>query len=138
MPSLGAFPPLEALAPVESCGTTITFSDSVLFDFDRSDVRPDAADVLDQVADVLVEAQATEAVVSGHTDSIGSDAYNLTLSEDRAASLVEALEERGVTAGLTAEGYGESRPVAANEIDGVDNPAGRQLNRRVEIFLPAA
>ena len=52
--------------------------------------------------------------------------------------MVAALQKAGVSTGLTAEGYGESRPVAANEIDGKDNPAGRQLNRRVEIFIPAS
>lgn len=138
VPELGVFPPLGALAPAASCGTTLTFEDGVLFDFDRSDIRPDAAATLDAVAAVFTTLAIAEAQVSGHTDAIGSDAENQVLSEERAASVVEGLEDRGVTTALTAEGFGESRPVAANEIDGVDNPAGRQLNRRVEIFIPAA
>ncbi|MCP1430689.1 OOP family OmpA-OmpF porin [Microbacterium foliorum] len=138
VPELGVFPPLGALAPLESCGTTLTFEDGVLFDFDRSEIRPDAAATLDAVARVFTTLDVSEAHVSGHTDAIGTDAENQKLSEDRAESVVDGLEGRGVTTSLNAEGFGETRPVAANEIDGVDNPAGRQLNRRVEIFIPAA
>ena len=138
VPELGVFPPLGALAPLESCGTTLTFEDGVLFDFDRSEIRPDAAATLDAVARVFTTLDVSEAHVSGHTDAIGTDAENQKLSEDRAESVVDGLEGRGVTTSLSAEGFGETRPVAANEIDGVDNPAGRQLNRRVEIFIPAA
>lgn len=137
-PALGVFPPLAALQPIASCGTVITFSDGVLFDFDKSDIRPDAADTLVTVAEALSTYEVASAVVSGHTDAIGSDSDNQTLSEERAASVVAALEKAGVTTALTSEGHGESRPVAANEVDGEDNPAGRQLNRRVEIFIPAA
>lgn len=137
VPTLGVFPPLGTLAPLESCGTTLTFEDGVLFDFNRSDIRDDAAATLDAVADVLSRLDVAEASVSGHTDAIGSDAENQSLSENRADAVVDGLEDRGVRTALTAEGFGESRPVAANEIDGVDNPAGRQLNRRVEIFIPA-
>ena len=137
VPKLGSFPPLGALAPIETCGTTLTFDDGVLFDFDRSDIRPDAATTLDAVAEVFGSLSIAQAQVSGHTDAIGSDDANQKLSEDRAQSVVAGLEKRGVTASLTAEGFGESRPVAPNEVDGADNPAGRQLNRRVEIFIPA-
>lgn len=137
VPRLGVFPPIGALAPLESCGTTITLSDGVLFDFDRADVRPDAAAALDTLAAALRDTGAPTAVVSGHTDAIGSDSANQDLSERRADAVVAALRERGVGSDLTGEGHGESRPVAANEVDGADNPAGRQLNRRVEIFVPA-
>jgi OOP family OmpA-OmpF porin len=78
-----------------------------------------------------------EAEVGGHTDSISSEEFNQALSERRANAVVTALQERGVTTALSAQGYGESAPVAPNEVDGHDNPAGRQLNRRVEIFIPA-
>lgn len=137
VPKLGSFPPLGALAPLESCGTTLTFEDGVLFDFDRSEIRADAATTLDTVAQVFTTLDIAQAQVSGHTDSIGSDAYNQELSEARAESVVAGLEKRGVTTTLTAEGFGEARPVAPNELNGADNPAGRQLNRRVEIFIPA-
>jgi OOP family OmpA-OmpF porin len=138
VPRLGVFPPLDALSPIESCGTVITFQDGVLFDFDRSEIRPDAADALERVAGAFADAEVERAIVAGHTDSVDTDEYNQELSERRANAVADALRGRGVTADLAAEGYGESRPVAANEVDGVDNPAGRQLNRRVEIFIPAA
>jgi OOP family OmpA-OmpF porin len=134
---IGDFPPLGTIAPLESCGTTITFEDGVLFDFGKHDVRPDAATVLDQVAAALVDMKVPEAEVGGHTDSISSEEFNQALSERRANAVVTALQERGVTTALSAQGYGESAPVAPNEVDGHDNPAGRQLNRRVEIFIPA-
>ena len=137
VPELGVFPPLTALAPLESCGTTLTFEDGVLFDFDKSGIRADAAQTLDAVAAVLDSLDVPQAAVSGHTDALGSDDYNQELSEKRAASVVAGLEDRGVATALTSEGFGETRPVAANETNGVDNPAGRQLNRRVEIFIPA-
>ncbi|WP_353115111.1 OmpA family protein [Microbacterium sp.] len=138
VPKLGVFPPLTALAPLKSCGTTLTFSDGVLFDFDRSDIRADAGKTLEAVSKALSSLDVGQAEVSGHTDSIGADDYNQTLSEKRAESVVADLRRRGVKTQFTAEGYGESRPVAPNELDGADNPAGRQLNRRVEIFIPAA
>lgn len=134
---IGTFPPMGVIAPITSCGTVITLADGVLFDFDKSDVRADAAQVLDELAAALAELKVPAAEVSGHTDAIGDDAYNQTLSEKRAEAVVAALTERKVASDLTATGYGESAPVAANEIDGTDNPAGRQLNRRVEIFVPA-
>lgn len=136
VPLLGSFPSVDALAPLESCGMLITFDSAVLFDFDQSTLRADATSTLTAVATVLDQIGAPQAIVSGHTDSIGSDAYNQELSEERARSVVADLESRGVTALLQAEGYGETRPVAPNEINGADNPAGRQLNRRVEIFIP--
>ncbi|MDF2044628.1 OmpA family protein [Microbacterium sp. Kw_RZR3] len=136
VPRLGVFPPLAALAPVASCGTTLTLSDAVLFDFDSAEIRPDATGVLDALASLLTRAEVPAATVSGHTDAIGTDAENQVLSERRAQAVVEALRQRGTPTSWTAEGYGESRPVAANEIDGADNPAGRQLNRRVEILVP--
>ncbi|MDR2294789.1 MAG: OmpA family protein [Microbacterium sp.] len=134
---VGLFPSMGALAPIEYCGTTITLEDGVLFDFDRSDIRPDAATTMDALASALTTLSVPAAEVGGHTDAIGEDAYNLTLSDARAQSVVAALQQRGVATSFTAVGYGESAPVAPNEINGADNPEGRQLNRRVEIFVPA-
>ncbi|RAX22738.1 MULTISPECIES: OmpA family protein [unclassified Actinomyces] len=72
------------------------------------------------------------ALVSRGVQSIEVDA------EQRAQAVLDALEQDGVAALLEAEGFGETRPVAPNENeDGLDNPAGRQLNRRVEIYVPA-
>lgn len=136
IPTVGSFPPMQALAPMESCGTTITLQDGVLFDFGLDTIRPDAAGVLDSLAAALTQLAVPAAEIGGHTDAIGSDEFNQDLSERRAASVVAALQQRGVGAALTPVGYGESVPVAPNDLGGVDNPAGRQQNRRVEIFVP--
>ncbi|WP_374319195.1 OmpA family protein [Pseudoxanthomonas kaohsiungensis] len=136
VPPAGRFPPLKKFAPPGApCGYLITLNDRVLFDFDKSDIRADAAQVLDTLAGALVKAQARGMEIRGHTDSKGSDGYNQSLSERRAAAVVAALRQRGAAADAQARGYGESQPVAPNEIDGQDNPGGRQLNRRVEIFV---
>lgn len=135
---VGKFPKVDGLKPVESCGTTITLEDGVLFDFGKSDIRPEAAATLKNLAEVLTNAKVPLAHIYGHTDSIGDDASNQTLSEERAAAVVSELKKDGVTATLDSQGFGESKPVAPNtNADGSDNPAGRQANRRVEIFIPA-
>ena len=135
---LGTFPPVESLKPVESCGTLITLEDGVLFDFGKSDIRADAAQTLGKLATVLTNAKVPAAHVYGHTDSVSDEAFNQQLSEARANAVSGELKKEGVTATMDATGYGESKPVAPNEnADGSDNPAGRALNRRVEIFIPA-
>ena len=135
---LGNFPPVESLKPVESCGTLITLEDGVLFDFGKSDIRADAAQTLGKLATVLTNAKVPAAHVYGHTDSVSDEAFNQQLSEARANAVSGELKKDGVTATMDATGYGESKPVAPNEnADGSDNPAGRALNRRVEIFIPA-
>ena len=135
---LGKFPPVESLKPVESCGTVITLEDGVLFDFGKSDIRPEAAQTLKSLAGVLNNAKVPTAHIYGHTDSISDEAFNLQLSQERADAVSAELKKDGVSAMLDATGYGESKPVAPNEnADGSDNPAGRALNRRVEIFIPA-
>ena len=138
LPALGKFPPVESLKPVESCGTVITLEDSILFDFGKSDIRPDAAQTLSTLATVLNNAKVPAAHIYGHTDSVSDEAFNQKLSEDRANAVSAELKKDGVTATLDATGYGETKPVAPNENpDGSDNPAGRALNRRVEIYIPA-
>ena len=138
VPPLGKFPPVESLKPVESCGTVITLEDSILFDFGKSDIRPDAAQTLSTLATVLNNAKVPAAHIYGHTDSVSDEAFNQKLSEDRANAVMNDLSKNGVTATLDATGYGETKPVAPNENpDGSDNPAGRALNRRVEIYIPA-
>ena len=86
---------------------------------------------IDKLADVLVRYPESRVTVVGHTDSRGSDDYNLFLSRDRARAVVEELTSRGVAADrLIAFGRGESEPRASNETS-----TGRALNRRVEILL---
>ena len=135
---LGKFPAVESLKPVESCGTLITLEDGVLFDFGKSEIRSDASQTLKKLADVFNKAKVPTAHIYGHTDSISDEAFNQQLSEARANAVSGELKKDGVTATMDATGYGESKPVAPNEnADGSDNPAGRALNRRVEIFIPA-
>lgn len=134
----GRFPSLKKFAPPGApCGYLITLNDRVLFDFDKSDIRPDAARLLDTLSDSLKHVQAKGMEIRGHTDSKGDDAYNQALSERRAAAVVNALRQRGAAQDAAAKGYGESEPVAPNMLEEKDNPAGRQMNRRVEIFVRA-
>jgi outer membrane protein OmpA-like peptidoglycan-associated protein len=104
----------------------------VLFDFDKADIRADAAAALANVATIIRAYPAGSVTLEGHTDAKGDHAYNQRLSERRAASvrtwLVE--KERIDGAKLTARGWGESRPVASNDTD-----PGRQKNRRVEVVI---
>ncbi|OMG39614.1 cell envelope biogenesis protein OmpA [Actinomyces naeslundii] len=135
---VGTFPSIDAAKPVQSCGTVITLEDSVLFDFGSSDLRSEASTTLTNLATVLKDSKAPKVQVQGHTDSVSDDASNQTLSEQRAKAVTEALTSNGVTASIESVGYGETKPVAPNEnSNGSDNPAGRRLNRRVEVFVPA-
>jgi OOP family OmpA-OmpF porin len=103
----------------------------VNFDFDKADIRPDAAVILDEAASILNANPGKAVRVEGHTDSIGTEVYNQGLSERRAASVKDYLEGKGVDAmRLSTAGFGESNPIAAN-----DTQDGRALNRRVELNL---
>lgn len=105
--------------------------DGVTFEFNSDRLRPDAATILDDAAEVLVRYPEMLVEVAGHTDSIGPDAYNQTLSQKRSESVRQFLIERGISAErLTAVGYGESEPRASN-----DTEEGRELNRRVELRI---
>jgi OOP family OmpA-OmpF porin len=99
------------------------------FDFDRSVIRPDDTEILDKSAATLKEWGDVKVEVAGHTDSVGTDDYNMGLSLRRAKAVVNYLVGKGVSADrLTAQGYGESRPVADNA-----TRDGRFTNRRVEL-----
>ncbi len=137
LPPAGRFPPLDKFKPSGApCGFVITLNDKVLFDFDKADIRADAAEVLDTLAAALKPLPGVAGMeIRGHTDAKGSDDYNQALSERRATAVMAALRERGAAAQASARGFGETQPVAPNEVDGKDNPGGRQLNRRVEIFV---
>ena len=103
----------------------------VLFAFDSAELTEAARARLRDVGGRLQGADVIEIKVQGHTDSVGSDAYNQGLSERRARSVADFLVAQGVPASkLSTEGFGESRPVADNATD-----AGRAQNRRVEIHV---
>lgn len=140
VPPAGRFPAMKGFSmPGQPCGFVITLEDSLLFDFDKAGIRPDAATVIEGLASALGGIRIASMEIRGHTDSRGSDDYNQALSERRARSVLEALGARSEAAAAVsrarARGFGESQPVAPNEIKGEDNPSGRQLNRRVEIYV---
>ena len=105
-------------------------SDVVLFDFDSYKLTDEAIPVLDQVAGILKRHPKADIIVEGHTDSVGSEAYNQTLSENRSNSVITYLKNQGVTCGLTPIGYGKSRPVTDNSTEEL-----RHQNRRIEFRL---
>jgi outer membrane protein OmpA-like peptidoglycan-associated protein len=109
----------------------------VLFDYDKSTIRPDAVNTLHQVADIIRTRSKGVVRVEGYTDSKGNAAYNARLSEQRAASVKEWLVSReGLNTTMTTLGFGPANPVAPNaKPDGSDDPTGRQKNRRVEIVI---
>jgi outer membrane protein OmpA-like peptidoglycan-associated protein len=110
----------------------VTLAADVLFAFDSAKLTPEASKRISEVAAKITEDASGKVSVTGHTDSVGTDAYNQTLSEQRAASVAAAL--KAIAPGEYAVvGKGESEPVAENQVNGKDNPAGRKLNRRVTI-----
>ena len=113
----------------------IDLPSDVLFDFDQSTLRPDAIPVLAQAAQLIAAYPQAPVCINGHTDSKGSDEYNQTLSENRAQAVLKALQQQTPLNNIQAHGFGETLPVAPNEVDGKDSPSNRQLNRRVEIFV---
>lgn len=103
----------------------------VNFDYDKSDIRPDSRPVLDEAGEVLATHPQVRISVEGHTDYMGSDAYNEKLSVRRAEAVFRYLVSRGVTPErLEVIGYGEAHPVADNETE-----TGRAENRRVELHV---
>lgn len=116
----------------------IDISSDILFDFDKSSLKPSAVPALRIASKQITEMARGDVRIEGHTDSKGADAYNQSLSEARAESVRKWLVENG---GLTdisfvVRGFGETKPIEPNETDnGEDNPAGRQRNRRVEIIV---
>jgi len=109
----------------------ITMNSEVSFDFNSAAIKPAFTRTLDKVNDIVARYSRTSVRVVGHTDSVGSAAYNQRLSEDRAKSVAWYMEDNGVAAGrVSAEGRGEAQPRATNESE-----AGRQLNRRVELLI---
>ena len=128
------FPKLKMVPPIpsiEANSLLITLDSGILFDVDKYDIRPEAAEVLKNLAVVLKEADIKAFEIDGHTDSDASDEHNQVLSENRANSVKNFLAAQGLTAEISTNGYGESRPIATN-----DTPEGKQKNRRVEIIIP--
>jgi outer membrane protein OmpA-like peptidoglycan-associated protein len=118
-------------------GVVVNLPD-VLFEFNSARLTADARNKVAHIATVLNErAKDRHVSIEGHTDSIGSENYNLALSERRAQAVLQELSYEGAReAQLTTKGYGKKYPVAPNtNTDGSDNPAGRAKNRRVEVVI---
>ncbi|ALX50321.1 OmpA family protein [Lentibacillus amyloliquefaciens] len=132
---------METLTEFNAVGTEdgakLTLPEDILFDFDSSELRSEADEVIGQLVQVIETTDDDEVTIVGHTDSKGEDSYNQELSEDRANAVLDALADKGVEEGrMTAEGKGASEPIAQNtNNDGSDNPEGRQKNRRVEVTV---
>jgi outer membrane protein OmpA-like peptidoglycan-associated protein len=111
-------------------GLIMNMSD-VLFDFDKATLKPDAREKLAKLSGIVLAYPGLKLTIEGHTDSIGSDEYNLTLSEKRAAAVRDYLVGAGVNSnGVTSQGFGKANPVASN-----DTNEGRAKNRRVELVV---
>jgi outer membrane protein OmpA-like peptidoglycan-associated protein len=109
----------------------ITMTSQTAFDTNSTAIKPGFQSTMDKLADVMVRYNKTTLTVVGHTDNVGSDAYNQQLSERRARSVAQYFESQRVNAlRLATAGKGESQPVASN-----GSEAGRQANRRVEIYV---
>ena len=114
-------------------GIKITFNSEIMFDLNKAVLKDQYQGELSELATILNKYQDTNILLEGHTDSTGSQEYNLELSEKRAKSVANFLATRNVNpARFTIMGYGESQPIASNE-----TKEGRSQNRRVEVAIYA-
>lgn len=116
---------------MEDGNIVLNMPGQLTFATNRSEIQPSFYDVLNSVVLVFKEFPKTAVRVAGHTDSVGSESHNLTLSQKRAQSVVSYFTSQGLPpARFQVIGYGESAPIASNDTD-----AGRAQNRRVEIEI---
>jgi outer membrane protein OmpA-like peptidoglycan-associated protein len=128
-------PDSEDLCPNTPIGATVNkkgcwaLKGVKLFDFDSSTIKPEGHELLDEVVVILENNPEITGELRGHTDSTGSEEYNMQLSKKRAEAVEQYLENKGIDSSrLTSVPYGESQPIASNE-----TPEGRMENRRVEL-----
>lgn len=111
----------------------VTFDSGILFDFNKSTLRPEAKASLDKFAAEMSDMKETGITVYGHTDNVGSEAANRKISLQRAESVGNYLNSKGIAKSrITMQGLGYDQPVADNSTE-----AGRAQNRRVEVFITA-
>jgi outer membrane protein OmpA-like peptidoglycan-associated protein len=111
-------------------GLIVSLSD-VLFDTGKSTLRPEAREKLAKISGIVLAYPDLRLAIEGNTDSVGSDAMNQQLSEQRAGSVRDYLANQNIpAASMTSQGFGKTQPVASN-----DTAAGRQQNRRVELVV---
>ncbi len=109
----------------------VSLKGDVTFDHDSATVQPGLYDEIDRISNVLLQYPQTVILVEGHTDSTGSESYNMDLSRRRAQAVKNLIVERNISSNrIETKAYGESMPVASN-----DTEAGRRMNRRVEIKI---
>ena len=120
--------------------TIVQLPADVLFEFNKSTLKPDAGQALDQIAKTVRDHwKSGSVIVAGYTDGIGDDAFNMQLSKARASSVAEWLATTGKLPQVPydIQGHGKQDPAASNSLpDGSDNPDGRRLNRRVVVSIP--
>lgn len=109
----------------------VTLTSDLLFEFGKATLTPKAAAAVDELAASIPQDATVH--VDGYTDSVGSTATNVTLSRQRARAVAAVLADARPDLTLRTTGHGEADPVAKNTVGGQDNPAGRALNRRVEL-----
>lgn len=115
-------------------GIAVTFQSGILYDFDSSVLRPEARENLANLAASLDKYPGTNLLIAGHTDSVGTNSYNQTLSQRRAQAAASYLSAQGVSAArINAVGMGENEPKVSN-----DTETGRAQNRRVEVAIYAS
>jgi outer membrane protein OmpA-like peptidoglycan-associated protein len=114
-------------------GIQVTFASGLMFEFDSDVVRGDARTNLDALARSVDKYDKSDLMIVGHTDDVGTRAYNQDLSERRANSAARYLHSQGVTRRIATRGLGEDEPVASNDSD-----SGRRRNRRVEVAIYAS
>ena len=111
--------------------------ENIYYDFNKYDIRPDAARELDKLVQLLIDNPEIKIELSSHTDSVDTRDYNILLSQRRAESAVNYIVQHGIAPDrMVPKGYGEDKPIARNtNPDGSDNPVGRQKNRRTEFKI---
>jgi outer membrane protein OmpA-like peptidoglycan-associated protein len=119
------------------CEERLTTVADALFELDKATLEPDAERTLSVLGPQIAQRGPHPIVIEGHTDALGSDAHNQTLSEARATTVRNWLAaHRFVPASTPIRGYGKKRPITPNtKPDGTDDPLGRQKNRRVEVII---
>lgn len=130
-PTVVTPPPVVLTPPPAQPAPTLRLN--IQFDHDKSNIKPEFRSEVDKAAQFLAQYPGMDAIIEGHTDSNGTDAYNIGLSQRRADTVRQALiTQHGISPSrLSAVGYGESRPIATN-----DTAEGRYTNRRVMVVIP--
>ena len=118
------------LVPIEK-GAVVRLN-NIFFDFDKSELKDDSFPELNRIVELMTKNPEMKILVEGHTDNIGTDEYNIGLSERRAGAVVNYLSGKGISKDrLQSKGWGKSRPIASND----DEIGGREFNRRVEFKI---